>query len=136
MSILLTPILCMAINSYHEARGTSQAEQEAVNKVVMARAEKSHVDYCAVVFKKNQFSWANSVKRKDKFHSYKEMLSYYNIQDEKSWINVVGLAYISKLTHKDKDVIYYHDKSIKSFKDVKGVSVAYTTKNFVFYKTY
>lgn len=124
----------MAINSYHEARGTSQVEQEAVNKVVMARAEKEHIDYCKVVFKKNQFSWANNVKRKDKFSSYKELLSYYNIQDEKSWVNVVGSAYISKLTRKDKDVIYYHDKSIKGFKDVKDVSVAYTTKNFVFYK--
>lgn len=54
-------INCMALNIYHEARGESQAGQEAVAMVTMAR--RNHPSYpssvCGVVWQPRQFSWTH-----------------------------------------------------------------------------
>jgi spore germination cell wall hydrolase CwlJ-like protein len=49
--------LCMAINVYHEARGSTLADQRGVAWVVRNRAERSGRDYCREIWQPGQFSW-------------------------------------------------------------------------------
>lgn len=57
----LTPLLCLALNIYGEARGEDPDGQLAVAQVTMNRVE--HVAYpkdvCSVVFQEKQFSWTS-----------------------------------------------------------------------------
>lgn len=52
-------VLCMALNVYHEARGTTQSDREAVAHVTMNRLESGlwGNTVCAVVLARSQFSW-------------------------------------------------------------------------------
>lgn len=52
-------VLCMALNVYHEARGTNQDDREAVAHVTMNRLESGLWGHtvCAVVLARSQFSW-------------------------------------------------------------------------------
>lgn len=49
--------LCMAINVYHEARGSTLADQRGVAWVVRNRAERSGRSYCREIWQPGQFSW-------------------------------------------------------------------------------
>lgn len=52
-------VLCMALNVYHEARGTTQGDRDAVAHVTMNRLETGlwGNTVCAVVLARHQFSW-------------------------------------------------------------------------------
>ena len=52
-------ILCLALNIYHEARGSTLEDKIAVSEVVLNRAmsEKWPNGICDVVWQRNQFSW-------------------------------------------------------------------------------
>lgn len=52
-----TMLLCLAINTYHEARFEPLVGQVAVTQVVVNRAKANHQDLCEVVFRSKQFSW-------------------------------------------------------------------------------
>ena len=56
-------ILCLAINLYHEARGTDLQELYAISNVVMNRvnSEKYPDDVCSVITEPYQFSWTNGL---------------------------------------------------------------------------
>lgn len=136
--ITMTTVTCLALNSYKEARSTSLEEQQLVNQVVIARSKKFNKDYCQIVFEKNQFSWTKGYKLKRSFKDVSSMLNYYNIDDKKSWATSVGVAYLTS-TYVDKNVIFYHDKSIKNFKwdsgSTKGqIKTVLVTPNFIFYQ--
>jgi len=57
--MVLSSVLCLAMNIYGEARGEPLEGQIAVAQVTLNRV--AHPDYpdtvCAVVFQENQFSW-------------------------------------------------------------------------------
>ncbi len=55
----LSPLYCLSINTYHEARGESYKEQLAVSQVVLNRVadQRWPNTICDVVTQKHQFSW-------------------------------------------------------------------------------
>lgn len=52
-------VLCMALNVYHEARGSTQSDREAVAHVTKNRVQSGlwGNTVCAVVLARSQFSW-------------------------------------------------------------------------------
>lgn len=57
--------LCLALNSYHEARGESLTGQYAVTHVVRNRAKYDIDQACKVIYDKYQFSWTITVPPND-----------------------------------------------------------------------
>ena len=57
----MNEVLCLAMNVYHEARGSSLRDQYAVSHVVMNRVKDSRWsnNACQVIWKPYQFSWTN-----------------------------------------------------------------------------
>lgn len=57
----MTPLMCLAVAIYFEARGESLDGQFAVAEVIQNRVEDRRYpdDLCSVVFDANQFSFAN-----------------------------------------------------------------------------
>lgn len=48
---------CLAINIYHEARGSTRQDQIAVGWVTRNRVTDRGTDYCRVIWEPRQFSW-------------------------------------------------------------------------------
>ena len=62
--MILTPLTCLAMTIYFEARGESLEGQYAVGQVVMNRVEDPRYpdDVCSVVFEDRQFSFTHDGK--------------------------------------------------------------------------
>lgn len=50
-------VLCVALNIYFEARGSSHNDQIGVSMVVRNRAKMTQQSYCSVIWARHQFSW-------------------------------------------------------------------------------
>jgi N-acetylmuramoyl-L-alanine amidase len=50
-------VMCVALNSYHEARGSTAADRIATAMVVRNRARRAQQSMCTIVFAPSQFSW-------------------------------------------------------------------------------
>lgn len=50
-------VICLALNLYHEARGTSNASVMAVGFSTKNRIDKTNEDYCTVIWEKGQYVW-------------------------------------------------------------------------------
>ncbi len=50
--------LCMSLNVYHEARGSTHLDQVGVAWVVRNRSARSGRSYCQTIWEPGQFSWA------------------------------------------------------------------------------
>jgi len=52
-------IICLALNQYHEARGSTEADIKAVGFSTRNRVEKSadRDDYCATIWQRGQYEW-------------------------------------------------------------------------------
>ena len=59
---LMTGILILALNVYHEARSEDQLAQMAVAHVTINRAAESHLSIKEVVYQPYQFSWTHLKK--------------------------------------------------------------------------
>ena len=59
-------LMCMALNTYHEARGESFIGQVAVNEVVLNRmaSETWPSTACGVIWQRKQFSWTINYKER------------------------------------------------------------------------
>ena len=59
--MVLSSVLCLAMNIYGEARGESLEGQIAVAQVTLNRVKHPAYpdDVCSVVFQESQFSWTN-----------------------------------------------------------------------------
>jgi spore germination cell wall hydrolase CwlJ-like protein len=55
--MLAKALVCLALNSYHEAGGEPFHGQVAVAQVVLRRAQYHPAKVCRVVYRPNQFSW-------------------------------------------------------------------------------
>lgn len=140
--MLLTPMMCLAFNVYHEARGTSATEQAKVINVIVNRSNKRKVNYCTTTFEKGQFSWTSSFKPKYEFKDYDSMLKYYHIDDTKSlslvMANINNTMFERYMGNDGNGIDYYHDNRIKQFswnKNGKYARLVYATKDFKFYRT-
>ena len=71
--MLLTPLLCLALNLYHEARSDPVESQLAVAFVTLNRAEQRASKVCDVVFEKSQFSWTTGTTRRQAYDSVKRL---------------------------------------------------------------
>lgn len=136
--LVVSAQMCMAINLYKECRGTSDKECQLINQVVINRMQKTNQDACSVIFEKGQFSWTRSTQKKLKFNSYQEMISYYKINEPEQLIrafsNVEKSQINNEQSNKSVDMTHYYDKSLKlQPKWAKKMTVAYSTKHFVFY---
>lgn len=101
-------IICMSLNIYHEARGTSLANQTGVAHVTRNRHKQRKMSICDVVFERKghsaQFSWSNKPGAKQK-----------RLEIE-SWDRAQEIAY-SVLYTKTHDITkgatYFHEKTIR-----------------------
>lgn len=69
---ILSPLDCLTINAYHEARSENDKAVLGVNSVVLNRVKDKRFPntICDVVFQKHQFSWVDDNKT-DKVFNYK-----------------------------------------------------------------
>lgn len=100
-------VLCLALNIYHEARGSSIEDQIATSYVVFNRLNSS--DYpltlrtneqnlCSIVFDKYQFCWTNgsinAPKEKDSWkHSQELALKLYSNNEHQKLAKEFGLKH-------------------------------------------
>jgi spore germination cell wall hydrolase CwlJ-like protein len=115
---------CLALNLYHEARGEGIEGMRAVASVVLTRASKQDKPVCDVVYKRKQFSWANTKQGRAK------PLGNDNID------NVLTVAY-QALAGNVVDVTggadHYHTCAVAP-KWTKHMTHTYTVGNHRFYK--
>ena len=50
-------VICLALNLYHEARGSTQADIMAVGFTTKNRTVRRSKDYCGVIWEKGQYVW-------------------------------------------------------------------------------
>ena len=120
-----TPLDCLALNIYHEARGESKQGQIAVGHVTLnrVRSKKYPNSICEVVYQHKQFSWTH-----DKISNVpKDQRLYKRIRDLSSKI----------LRGKYKDptngAIHFHAKKCRPYW-VNKVKKTVTIGNHIFYK--
>lgn len=113
--ILSTAALCLAINIYFESRSEPIEGQYAVAQVTMNRAERDPKKLCKVVFKPNQFSWANpltSVSKEERVLVAKK----YVFSDTKAWDMAKNVAQNTLLGYvKDftGGATFYHTRNVR-----------------------
>jgi spore germination cell wall hydrolase CwlJ-like protein len=93
-------IQCLALNMYHEARGSTQDDMIAVSNVVLNRAKHTSTTPCNVIFKPKQFSWTSN---------------NYKVDDKDSWSKVYTLAtsmYKGMLPDNTNGSLYYVHKRV------------------------
>lgn len=99
-----TPLDCMAMNIYHEARGESRLGQIAVGHVTLNRV-KSRLypnTICKVVYQYRQFSWTqDKISDKPKYKKLYEKIKLLSVD-------------IMKGKYKDPtfNAMYFHTKQI------------------------
>jgi N-acetylmuramoyl-L-alanine amidase len=59
--MVMTALMCLSLNIYHEARGEPLRGQFAVAHVTMNRAQGDPTKVCNAVYAPKQFSWANNL---------------------------------------------------------------------------
>lgn len=128
--MILTGAICLALSTYHEARGVDLNNQIRVTNVAINRTKDG--DYCKTIFAKNQFSWTKGVKFKKSFKNYQSMLAYYKVNDLNAYVKAATATTIA-LNYSFTDATFYHDTSIKHFKFNAGQVVS-SNKYFIFYR--
>jgi hypothetical protein len=135
--LIVSAHLCMAINLYKECRGASDKECQLINRVVINRIHDSAQDACSVIFQKNQFSWTRSLPKKLQFASYRTMIAYYKIKDSaqliRAFYNVDKSQDKNSTLKTAANMIHFYDKSMSQPRWARNMTVAYRTKNFVFF---
>ncbi len=135
--LIVSAHLCMAINLYKECRGASDKECQLINRVVINRIHDSKQDACSVIFQKNQFSWTKFAPKKLQFASYRAMISYYKIKDSgqlrRAFNNVDKSQDENNPLRTAANMIHFYDKSVSRPRWARNMTVAYNTKNFIFY---
>ena len=71
---LSVPLVCLALNIYHEARSEPLHGRLAVGLTTLNRAKHRKDKICAVVFKERQFSWTMMPE-----------LEWWNPKNKKAW---------------------------------------------------
>jgi len=101
-------LICVSLNVYHEARGTSVNNQQGVAWVVKNRMAIKNQSACAIVYERNgargraQFSWI--------VNTHKRLL------EKKSWDQAQQIAYAVLFDTTVKDVTrgstHFHEKHV------------------------
>lgn len=107
-------IICLALNLYHEGRSQSIRGMQAIAAVTMKRANNDPKQVCPVVFKKKQFSWANSLTMTDPKTRAKRA-PHFMPTDTKSWEKakrIATLAVNGKLYSPAKAATFYYNPKL------------------------
>jgi hypothetical protein len=101
---------------------------------VYNRATTQNKPIDEVIYQPHQYSSMISTKKRLKFKTWHDMLSYYKINDVVSFgsaLNACGLA-VDNQNH----IKYFHDNRIKEFSwnKNKQLKLAIITKDFKFYQ--
>jgi len=124
---VIDEIYCLALNIYHEARGSTADDKKAVGLVTLNRLEtgKWGKSICEVV-------WQNSViknKRVYQFSWTKLSVTRLLPKEDKTWLNIVGLAYslyiqTNTVDHTNGAIYFYHKvKGSRPIKYTQSVTI-------------
>jgi N-acetylmuramoyl-L-alanine amidase len=73
-------ILCLALNQYHEARGSTLADIKAVGFSTRNRVQKKDREYCDIIWEKGQYEWT------------RRAISGIIPRETAAWNRIIGLA--------------------------------------------
>jgi spore germination cell wall hydrolase CwlJ-like protein len=97
-------LVCLALNIYHEARGSTYTDQVSVGYVTLNRSQKFDQTICNIVYRNNQFKWTGS-----KIESYS--------LEKKAWGRSLMIAYSILFDEEPNDpthgALYFHERSQK-----------------------
>lgn len=100
-------LICMSLNIYHEARGTSVANQTGVAHVTKNRQKQRKMSICDVVFEQKgrsaQFTWSNKPGVKNR-----------RLEIE-AWDRAQEIAYqvmYTKTSDITRGATYFHEKNV------------------------
>lgn len=129
--MILTSALACAVTVYRESRGTYLSEQILVAKVIRNRAVEQNITLVDTIYRSGQFNALSGFKKHARFKDYKELLSYYRIDDMESLAMANLACEFSKQS--DTKYTYFTDKSIPVPSWAKKMHKV-TTKHFNFYE--
>lgn len=123
--MIATTLLWLILNVYHESRGATTLEQQAIVHVTLNRSKKEDKPIHKVIKSKGQFSWTKNKKNLKKKPWIHDKETFFRCS-----INT-----IKALNNKDitNGAIYFHDKSVKP-RWTKSMIVTKRTNKFIFYK--
>lgn len=111
-------LICVSLNVYHEARGTSANNQQGVAWVVKNRMAIKNQTACEIVYARNgargrpQFSWT--------------VYRHRNMLDQKSWDQAQKIAFAVLFDTNNKDITrgstHFHEKHVNPVWSTKSRS--------------
>ena len=126
MTTELTPVECLALNIYHEARGESLLGQQLVAQVTMNRVRHNSFPstVCGVVTQRKQFSWTHDGIVD---HPY-DRRAY-----ETAYLIAVSFVYLNYHVsiHRAELVLNYHASSVRP--DWPRLHPIFIHENHIFY---
>lgn len=134
--MIIIPLMCVSLTIFNEARGSNIMNQMLVARSVITRAKDQNTnDYCAIVFKKNQYSWTSKFKFKSYFTSFNKFLNYYKIKEKQTFLKSIVIAYFSLFNDKE-EIRYFYSPKLLLNKPIWAFNkkIAYLDQDFVFYR--
>lgn len=111
-----TALVCMALNTYHEARGETVMGRHAVAQVTMNRAERDPKNVCKVVTAKKQFSWTNKAFGLVKVVNGRFVLTEKGLPtDADAWSAALKIAKVTlngQMSDFTRGADHYHTKKV------------------------
>jgi N-acetylmuramoyl-L-alanine amidase len=121
-------LLCLALNVFYEARGTTVIDREAVAAVALNRAEKEHRSVCKVIEEPRQFSWTA--------HHSLTVPKIKNPLEKKAWSTAITTArrvmYSRRSRRVFANVMYYHTRYVHP-RWSNHYRVAFATNAHIYY---
>lgn len=132
-------LLCLALNTYYEARGEPVRGQYAVALVTINRANTQNKPICSVVTKSKQFSWTTDalepVKSDNKLIGYR-LKRGHAPTDMQAWNDAVWVARHTLgggMRDFTMGANHYHSKAVNPYWAVTGKKTT-TIGNHIFYR--
>jgi N-acetylmuramoyl-L-alanine amidase len=118
---IITTLLWLSINLYHEGRGEPDIGKKAIAHVVLNRAMAKRMTIKEVILEPKQFSWVGHADM-----AYTEISAYQNC--EKAAKEALSEADFTG------GALYYHNKTVKPYW-TKNVEYVGTYGSHLFYKS-
>lgn len=135
--VIMTALMCLALNVYHESRGEPLLGQYAVAQVTMNRAGHDMNNVCDVVTERKQFSWTNEAFGMAQRIGKRFVLTSKGApKDMRAWLTACRIAavtlkgWVPDITHGAK---FYHIRTVRPYWDRRMTLVA-RYGNHLFYR--
>jgi N-acetylmuramoyl-L-alanine amidase len=126
--MIVSAIICLALNVFYEARGASPIDQQAVAAVALNRSEAEHRSVCHVIREPKQFSWTSQ------YRVAQPRLT--NVLERRAWLHSISVA---RQVMSDKairrrftNVMYYHTHYVRPLWD-RHMRIAFATPFHTYY---